>query len=72
MEAGIAKIKVRLGCGRVVEVVPLRRAWQPRFFLAQEAEDKPVLMLHESQVVWEKEDADGLARTNATNATEGA
>ena len=72
MEPSIAKVRVRLGCGRVVVVVPLRRAWQPRFFLAQEAEDKPVLMLHESQVVWEKEDAHGLATTNATNATEEA
>jgi hypothetical protein len=54
METGVAKIKVRLGSGRVVEVVPLRRAWQPRFFLAREAEDKPVLMIHETQVVWEK------------------
>jgi hypothetical protein len=57
METGVAKIKVRLGSGRVVEVVPLRRAWQPRFFLAREAEDKPVLMIHETQVVWEKADA---------------
>ena len=66
MEAGIAKVRVRLGCGRVVEVMPLRRAWQPRFFLAQEAEDKPVLMLHESQAVWENEAADGPERANAT------
>ena len=59
MEASIAKVRVKLGCGRVVEVVPLRRAWQRRFFLAREAEDKPVLMIHDSQVLspdfeWEK------------------
>jgi hypothetical protein len=51
METGVAKIKVRLGSGGVVEVVPLRRAWQPRFFLAREAEDQPVLMIHETQVL---------------------
>jgi hypothetical protein len=72
METGEAKVKVRLGSGRVVEVVPLRRAWQPRFFLVREADNKPVLMIHETQVVWEQGDAHGLARTNATNATEGA
>ena len=54
-----AKIRVKLGCGRVTEVVPLRRAWQRRFFLAREVGDKPVLMLHDSQVLtqdfdWEK------------------
>ena len=37
----------------------LRRAWQRRFFLAREAEDRPVLMIHDSQVLspdfdWEK------------------
>ena len=59
MEPCNAKVRVKLGCGRVAEVVPLRRAWQRRFFLAREAEDKPVLMLHDSQVLsadfdWEK------------------
>ena len=59
MEPSNAKVRVKLGCGRVAEVVPLRRAWQRRFFLAREAEDKPVLMIHECQVLsgdfdWEK------------------
>ena len=59
MEPSNGKVRVKLECGRVVEVVPLRRAWQRRFFLAREAEDKPVLMLHDSQVLsadfdWEK------------------
>ena len=59
MEPSNGKVQVKLGCGRVAEVVPLRRAWQRRFFLAREAEDKPVLMLHDSQVLsadfdWEK------------------
>ena len=59
MEPSNAKVRVKLGCGRVAEVVPLRRAWPRRFFLAREAEDKPVLMLHDSQVLtpdfdWEK------------------
>ena len=51
METGEAKVKVRLGSGREVEVVPLRRAWLNRFFLAREAEDQPVLMIHETQVL---------------------
>lgn len=72
MDIGAAKVRARLGNGRVVEVVPLRRAWLRGFFLAREAEDQPVLMIHETQVVWEKEDAHGPARTNGTNATEGA
>ena len=59
METSIARVRVKLGCGRVAEVVPLRRAWQRRFFLAREAEDRPVLMIHDSQVLspdfdWEK------------------
>ena len=61
MEPSHGKVRVKLGCGRLAEVVPLRRAWQRRFFLAREAEDKPVLMLHDSQVLTPDFDSEKLA-----------
>jgi len=44
-------VRVKLGSGRVVEVVPVGRTWLPRFFLARENASGEVLMLHEEQVV---------------------
>ena len=61
MEPSIVKVRVKLGCGRVADVFPLRRAWQRRFFLAREADDKPVLMIHECQVLTPDFDCEKLA-----------